>query len=429
MTKQPSDADIGPGIKPPSRHGNIRLPEYNHPVESLGIANLADRLEANIELKWQSRPTSKEFEKTMRVKDKEAHIEFPPEPWNMDTFRFKRLQKVIQHSNIRRNIENPISHLKNRSAVRMYNLEKEMLSQQRFYLQKRLKCIAISDANRYAVMGDELLLRQELILGHPVDKRDSFNGRAVIHEAASSGHSHLIHTICHTFKAKVNLPTMLGATTALHLAVSGSYRQLASLLLSYGADVNARDRYGNTPLHCCSKMNLVKLLLKIDTIDPSIRNNEQLLASEYYVKNTQIDEQDPALELLLAKAENAQLIENQRMKDEMDNARKNEGIMKLNKVISLDSTLLTTRSDKEKKASAALDRGPSITRRRFDDEYYGEEEVDNRHSKRERRKKDLEAREIRKKEKEAEKEGTSGGKKKNLYAKWNKPQKYNLAAK
>ncbi len=419
----------GSSNKPQSRHGNIRIPEYDHPVESLGIATLADRLEANVELNWQTRPNSKELEKEENVKELEAQTVFPPEPWNMDTFRFKKLQKVIQHSNIRRNIENPISHLKNRSAVRMYNLEKEMLNQQRFYLQKRLKFMAISDANRYAVMGDELLLRQELILGHPVDRRDSFNGRAVIHEAASSGHSHLIHTICHTFKAKVNLPTMLGATTALHLATAGSYRQLASLLLSYGADINARDRYGNTPLHCCSKINLVKLFLKIDTIDPSIRNNEKLLASEYYAKNTPIDEQDPALELLLAKAENAQLIKNQRMKDEMDNARKTEGVMKLNNIISLDSTLLTTQSDRQKKAAAAgLDRGPSVTRRRFDDEYYGEEEVDNRHSKRERRKKDLDAREQRKKEKEAEREGASGAKKKNLYAKWNKPQKYKLTA-
>jgi hypothetical protein len=58
--------------------------------------------------------------------------------------------------------------------------------------------------------------------------------------------------------------------------VEKGYRQMASMLITFGADVNARDGRGNTPLHCCNTRACCKLLMKYD-IDATIKNNEHLL--------------------------------------------------------------------------------------------------------------------------------------------------------
>ena len=73
--------------------------------------------------------------------------------------------------------------------------------------------------------------------------------------------------------------------TPLHLAVESGYRQLASTLITYGANMSAQDVYGNTPLHCVKKKSLLRLMLK-NGVDPLVRNKRGDLAIEHYIRNT-----------------------------------------------------------------------------------------------------------------------------------------------
>lgn len=272
---------------------------------------------------------------------------FASEPWNLDTYGLNRLQRIIRNSSIRKLQDNP-NIGKNRFEVRMYKLEQYILSQQAAYLLKRVKLSSISAANRYAIMGEELLLRNELLLGHPVNQRDFVNGRTILHDAAACGHAHLIHLICHAYKANMNTPTMLGSTSALHLAIENNHRQVVSLLLTYGSDVNMQDRRGCTPIFYVQKMTILKLLLRFnDRLDLAVRSGEKLLPSEHYNKYISQNEHDSAIELLLQKSEAAAAIVF--MKNKMDKINRLNGngshddasrnFKELKLVISQDSTL------------------------------------------------------------------------------------------
>ena len=45
----------------------------------------------------------------------------------------------------------------------------------------------ISDANKYAVWGDELRLRREIEFGHRIDERDTTSGRTILADAVAAG--------------------------------------------------------------------------------------------------------------------------------------------------------------------------------------------------------------------------------------------------
>ena len=100
----------------------------------------------------------------------------------------------------------------------------------------------------------------------PVNERDVLRtGRTVLHEAAANGRTDLVRRLVNVDievdaaggavwvgpPADPGARTYLGWDTALHLAASNSHRGAALALLQAGADPNARNRYGATPLHCC----------------------------------------------------------------------------------------------------------------------------------------------------------------------------------
>jgi ankyrin repeat protein len=53
-----------------------------------------------------------------------------------------------------------------------------------------------------------------------------------------------------------------GRCTPLHLAVGSSHRAIVFLLLSHGADVLSRDRFGCSPMHYVNSITVAKLLVQ-----------------------------------------------------------------------------------------------------------------------------------------------------------------------
>lgn len=197
---------------------------------------------------------------------------------------------------------------KRKQAALNAKIEKLMAQKLTDMLSARLHNQEISRANRYAILGDELNLRREIEFGFDVNQRDLTNGRTVLHEAIAYGHFHIVRMLCNNHPVDVSVPTMLGRASPLHLAVELGYRQMASLLITCGADVNNQDEFGYTPLHMVRKLTLCKLLLKYK-VDACIKSREGLSPLAHYLKHVPPNEQVKEIEELLAAREDARIAE------------------------------------------------------------------------------------------------------------------------
>lgn len=206
----------------------------------------------------------------------------PEEQWSLDYTGMKKLKSIILHVQNRKITANPYVDM-NRAEIRMRKIEDFVKSEKGEYIKNRLSNLGTSNANRYAILGDEFKLRKELESGFPVNSRDRITGRTLLHEATGSGHFHIVKILCSDFGANVNCTSMLGSATALHIAVDSNFRQIASLLITYGANVNAKDKFGSTPVFYARSLPLLKLLLRYD-VDVCARNLNRLTAAQYYEK-------------------------------------------------------------------------------------------------------------------------------------------------
>ena len=59
-----------------------------------------------------------------------------------------------------------------------------------------------------------------------------------------SGHFHLVRMLINEYEADIHVPSLLAKQTPLHLAVGKGLRQIASILLTHGADLHATDSKG-----------------------------------------------------------------------------------------------------------------------------------------------------------------------------------------
>jgi len=238
------------------------------------------------------------------------------ETFNLDQYQLKKLSMILERVAVRKNHEKAYDPSLSRSQIRLLKLEELVIGENASYKAKRAENSAAAIGLKLAIMGDEHLLRQLIHRQGPriINNRDIFNGRNPLHEAVGAGHLHIVKMFLDDYRANPNTPTMLGATTALHIACEKGFRQIASMLITFGARINARDFRGCTPLHVCCNKPCVKLLMRYwDVLDPLIKSSEGLLPSAHYWKYTEDDDKITEIQTTLMKCEEKKLQENARM--------------------------------------------------------------------------------------------------------------------
>jgi ankyrin repeat protein len=230
--------------------------------------------------------------------------------------RLSSLERIVRSDSRYNNV--PRDPSKDQSLVKQFQDKRLEEKFARLYLQKReavlaqrLNGLATSRAMKCAISGDEFKLRQELLKGHEVDEMDRRSGRTLLHESSAGGNLHLVRMLVYDFHAQINLHTSLGKATALHIAVDFNYRQIASLLITNGADLNAKDMFGRTPLHMVKSTSLLRLLLKYP-VDVAATSSKGLTPMGYYLSVTPIDQRVDEIWQTLGPKEDRKIMENTR---------------------------------------------------------------------------------------------------------------------
>ena len=238
------------------------------------------------------------------------------ESFNLDEYQMKKLNMIVERVAVRKKQAKEWDPSLSSNEIRLLMMEELVIKENEGYRKKRAEAAEAAPGIKYAIVGDELKLRQLIHRrgNQTINNRDISNGRNPLHEAVASGHLHIVRMFLDEFKAKPNVLTLLGSTTSLHIACERGHRQIASLLLTYGAHINTQDFRGNTPLHCCNTIPLVKLLMRYpENLDPTIKNYAGDLASAHYWKITDDEEKITEIQTILSKVEDKARMEKARM--------------------------------------------------------------------------------------------------------------------
>jgi cytohesin len=95
-----------------------------------------------------------------------------------------------------------------------------------------------------------------------------------LHVAALKGHKDVAELLL-TNNAGVNAKNYYGRTP-LHFAAAAGHKDVVELLLAHGADVNVKDNCDQTPLHMAAQQD------QKDTVELLLANNADVNAKDYY---------------------------------------------------------------------------------------------------------------------------------------------------
>ncbi|CAF3663445.1 unnamed protein product [Adineta steineri] len=124
--------------------------------------------------------------------------------------------------------------------------------------------------------------------------RDDFNHPITpLAAACHFGSYEIVDILINYFHANINTQHLPGWKTALHYAVLAKSNRydIVQILLQHGADVNAQDRYGTTPLMLAvlhSDCDIVHLLLEQAGANVRIHNQYHLTAFDFVKYNLTI---------------------------------------------------------------------------------------------------------------------------------------------
>jgi ankyrin repeat protein len=216
----------------------------------------------------------------------------------------KKLKALIKKLETKKKRIDPNAH-KTRGEQVIAKINEVLVRTQVEYVERRVALSGVSAATVYARLGDDVKLRDEIQKpSFSINERDVVTGKNILMEAIAGGHYHVVRMLLYEFHAKPNVCSLLGSISPLHVAVEKGYRQIASILLTRGADVNALDSRGCTPMHYVSKISLARLLHRFP-VDCCVRSREKLRPSEHYRKYCLVEEFDINLEQYLADKEAA----------------------------------------------------------------------------------------------------------------------------
>ena len=114
------------------------------------------------------------------------------------------------------------------------------------------------------MMGDLSLVQQLIAEGEIVDSLDR-DGRTPLFHAVGDGKIEIVSELIAS-GANVNAKGKIKLETPLHFAAQEYRLAIAGRLLRHGAEVDAQDAYGNTPLstavfHSSGRGEMIKILL------------------------------------------------------------------------------------------------------------------------------------------------------------------------
>jgi hypothetical protein len=217
------------------------------------------------------------------------------EHFNLTEGQYSRLEKLMKLQEVRlKSRRRDIG--KSKDQLMIEKVEAIIKAKKSNFLEQRVADSEMSKVNKMAKLGDEFNLRNTIYsMNYYVDRRCLVTGRTMLVEAAGAGQLHIVRMLCREFKANPNIPTIMGSSTALHVAVAGGFRQISAMLISHGADIMYRDKQQNTPLHYVTSMQVLKTLLRFGA-DPTAKNRNGKTPSMYYEEMTQpVETQDPLI--------------------------------------------------------------------------------------------------------------------------------------
>jgi hypothetical protein len=91
------------------------------------------------------------------------------------------------------------------------------------------------------------------------DEKPSPTPRSPLHYTAFWGLHSIVHFLVIELSQDVRSRSVTDDATPLHLASRYGHKQVASFLLEHGADVSAREKYGNSPLHLALRWGHVEV--------------------------------------------------------------------------------------------------------------------------------------------------------------------------